>query len=114
MYLCRAIDSNGATVEFFFSRGRGLAAAKRFMRKALARHGRPERITIDGSQTNRMAITQCDAASRLQQAGKLITIRSSKYMNNIVEQDYRRIKHRIRSMLGFQVRNRSQYHTGWY
>lgn len=49
-----------------------------------------------------MAITQCDAESRLQQAGKLITIRSSKYMNNSIEQDHRRIKRRIRSMLGFK------------
>ncbi len=102
MYLYRAIDSNGDTVEFCFSKDRDLATAKRFIRKALARHGRPERITIDGSQTNRMAIAQCDAESRLQQAGKLITIRSSKYMNNSIEQDHRRVKRRIRSMLGFK------------
>ena len=102
MYLYRAIDSNGDTVEFYFSKDRDLSAAKRFIRKALACHGRPERITIDGSQTNRMAIMQCDAESRLQQAGKLITIRSSKYMNNTIEQDHRRVKRRIRSMLGFK------------
>jgi putative transposase len=55
MYLYRAIDSNGATVEFWFSERRDLIAAKRFLRKALKRHGRPERIVIDGSQTNREA-----------------------------------------------------------
>jgi transposase-like protein len=43
-YLYRAIGSNGDTVEFWFS--------ERFLRKALERHGRPERIVIDGSQTN--------------------------------------------------------------
>ena len=53
MYLYRAIDSNGDTVEFWFSEWRNLTAAKRFLRKALKRHGRPERIVIDGSQTNR-------------------------------------------------------------
>ncbi len=55
MYLYRAIDSNGDTVEFWFSERRNLAAAKRFLRRALQRHGRPERIVIDGSQANREA-----------------------------------------------------------
>jgi putative transposase len=40
-------------------------AAKRFIRKAFARHGRPERIVIDGSQTNHEAIIACDGESRL-------------------------------------------------
>jgi transposase-like protein len=102
LYLYRAIDSNGDTVEFYFSKERDLTAAKRFLRKALVRHGRPERITIDGSETNRIAILQCDAESRLRQAGKPIAIRFSKYMNNTIEQDRRSIKRRTRSMLGFK------------
>ncbi|MBB3148534.1 transposase-like protein [Phyllobacterium trifolii] len=102
MYLYRAIDNNGDTVEFYFSKTRDLRAAKHFIHKALAHHGRPQRITIDGSQTNRIAIMQSDAEVRLQQDGKPIAIRSSKYMNNTIEQDHRRIKRRIRSMLGFK------------
>jgi putative transposase len=78
MYLYCAIDSNGDTVEFCFSRDRDLSAAKRFLRKALAHHGRPERITIDGSQTNRIAVLQCDVESRLQHGGDPIAIHSSK------------------------------------
>jgi transposase-like protein len=46
------MDSNGDTVEFWFSARRDLTAAKRFLRVALKRHGRSERIVIDGSQTN--------------------------------------------------------------
>jgi transposase-like protein len=65
-YLYRAIDTNGDTVEFWFSERRNLTAAKRFLRKALKRHGRPERIVIDGSPTNREAILSCDTADRLQ------------------------------------------------
>ncbi len=80
----RAIDSNGDTVEFYFSKERDLIA-KCFIRKALARYGRPVRITIDGSQTNRTAILQCDAENQLSQAGKPIAVRSSKYMNNTIE-----------------------------
>jgi transposase-like protein len=65
MYRYRAIDSVGDTVEFLFSENRDLLAAKRFLRKALERHGRPERLVIEGSQTNREVIISCDAESRL-------------------------------------------------
>ena len=106
MYLYRAIDSVGDTVEFFFSEHRDLSAAKRFLRKVFARHGRPDRITIDGSQTNYEAIVSCDLEDRLRdktrRSLKPIRIRKSKYLNNRIEQDHRRIKRRIRSMLGFK------------
>ncbi|MEQ1956677.1 IS6 family transposase [Mesorhizobium sp. CN2-181] len=106
MFLYRAIDSVGDTVEFFFSENRDLQAAKRFIRKALKRHGRPERIVIDGSQTNCEAIIACDGENRLRDQSrrslKPIRIRQSQYLNNRIEQDHRRIKRRIRSMLGFK------------
>jgi putative transposase len=105
-YLYRAIDSNGDTVEFCFSERRNLTAAKRFLRKALKRHGRPERIVIDGSQTNREAIVSCDMTDRLQDRSRRalspIRIRQSAYLNNRIEQDHRAIKRRIRPMLGFK------------
>ena len=105
-YLYRAIDSNGDTVEFRFSERRNLTAAKCFLRKALKRHGRPERIVIDGSQTNREAILSCDTADRLQDRSrrklKPIRIRQSAYLNNRIEQDHRAIKRRVRPMLGFK------------
>ena len=109
MYLYRAIDSNGDTVEFWFSERRNLTAAKRFLRKAFKRHGRPERIVIDGSQTNREAILSCDTADRLQDRTrcdlKPIRIRQSAYLNNRIEQDHRAIKRRIRPTLGFKSLN---------
>jgi transposase-like protein len=105
-YLYRAIDSNGDTVEFWFSNKRNLTAAKRFLRKALKRHGRPERIVIDGSQTNREAILSCDTADRLQDRArrdlKPIRIRQGAYLYNRIEQDHRAIKRRVRPMLGFK------------
>ena len=89
------------------SERRNLTAAKRVMRKALKRHGRPERIVIDGSQTNREAIPSCDTG---RPAAGSITTRSSGqsefdkvvYLNNRIEQDHRAIKRRIRPMLGFK------------
>jgi putative transposase len=109
MYLYRAIDSNGDTVEFWFSERRNLAAAKRFFARALKRHGRPERIVIDGSPTNREAILSCDTTDRLQDRSrrkrKPIRIRQSRYLNNRIEQDHRAIKRRVRPMMGFKSMN---------
>jgi putative transposase len=106
-YLYRAIDSTSGTVEFWFSEKRNLTAAKRFLGKALKRHGRPKRIVIDGSQTNREAILSCDTTDRLQDRSrrklKPISIRQSAYLNNRIEQDHRAIKRRVRPMLGFQT-----------
>jgi putative transposase len=89
IYLYRAIDRNGDTVEFWFSERRDLIAAKRFLRKALNRHGRPERIVIGGSQTNREAILSCDAESRLRDRSRRgltpIRIRQSHDLNNRIE-----------------------------
>jgi putative transposase len=105
-YLYRAIDSHGDTVEFWFSEQRNLTAAKRFLHKALRRHGRPGRIVIDGSQTNREAILARDTDHRLQDRSrrqlKPIRIRQSQYLNNRIEQDHRAVKRRIRPMLGFK------------
>jgi len=107
MYLYRAVDSNGDTVEVWFSEKRNLAAAKRFLRKALMRHGWPERIVIDGSQTNRKAILSCDTADRLGDRSrrklKPIPIRQSAYLDNRIEQDHRAVKRRVRPMLEFKA-----------
>ena len=108
MYLYRAIDSVGDTVEFLFSEHRDFAAAKSFFRQALDRHSRPNRVVIDGSQTKHEAIVSCDTSDRLRvkapapAPSKPIAIRKNKYLNNRIEQDHRWIKRRIRPMLGFK------------
>ncbi|WP_414476498.1 IS6 family transposase [Microvirga sp. M2] len=111
-YLYRAIDNNGDTVEFWFSERRSLAAARRFLSNSLKRQGRPERIVIDGSQTNREAIVSCDATSRLQDRSgcklKPIRIRQSQYLNNRIEQDHRAIKRRVHPMMGFKSMNNAR------
>jgi transposase-like protein len=58
------VDSNGDTVEFWFSERRNLTSAKRFMRRALKRLGPPECIVIEGSQNKREAILSCDTVDR--------------------------------------------------
>jgi transposase-like protein len=104
IYLYHAIDSNGVTVEFWFSEQRNLTAAKRCLRKALERHERPERIELDGSQTNREAILSCGTTNRLQdRSRRKLTpsrIRPSACLTLHIEQDHRAVNRRIRPMLG--------------
>jgi putative transposase len=47
-YLYRAVDRQGLAVDFLLSERRDIAASKRFFRRAIERHGAPERITLDG------------------------------------------------------------------
>jgi putative transposase len=56
VHLYGAIDSDGDTVEFWFSERRNLTATKRFLREVLNGHDRPGRIVIHGRQTNREAV----------------------------------------------------------
>ena len=56
MYLYRAVDGQGNTVEFLLSRTRGIAAAKAFFRKALKHHREPHSITLDGHRPSHSAL----------------------------------------------------------
>ena len=62
MYLYRAVDSDGNTVEFMFSPTRDAVAAKRFFRKALrARHTVPPRvINVDKNPSHPKAIVKLE------------------------------------------------------
>src|SRR5438876_9174991 len=83
-YLYRAVDKTGQTIDFLLTEQRDEQAAKRFLTKAIRRHGVPETITIDGSAANEAAIKSYN-----EEHGTAIAIRKVKYLNNIVEQDHR-------------------------
>lgn len=98
-YLYRAVDKQGRTVDFLLSERRDVAAAKRFFSKAMKKHGTPRVITLDAYAASHRAITELQSAGTL---ARRVVIRSSKYLNNVVEQDHRHIKQRVRAMLGFR------------
>jgi putative transposase len=79
-YLYRAVDKTGQTIDFLLTEQRDEQAAKRFLTKAIRRHGVPEKITIDGSAANEAAIKSYN-----EEHGTAIAIRKVKYLNNIVE-----------------------------
>jgi putative transposase len=47
-YLWRAVDHEGEVLESFVTKDRDKAAALRFIKKAMKRHGRPKAIVTDG------------------------------------------------------------------
>jgi len=102
-YLYRAVDKQGQTIDFLLTEHRDEEVALRFLKKAIRRHGVPEKITIDGSAANEAAIKSYNEAH-----GTAIVIRKTKYLNNIVEQDHRSVKRVTRPMLGFKAFDAAQ------
>jgi transposase-like protein len=98
-YLYRAVDKQGLTVDFMLSRRRDIAAARRFFTGAIKQHGAPAKITLDGYPATHSAVAELKACGVLRRQTKVWT---SKYLNNLVEQDHRRVKQRIYPMLGFK------------
>ena len=104
MYLYRAVDGQGNTVEFFLSRTRGIAAAKAFFRKALKHHREPPSITLDGHRPSHSARRRMGMNGECNFRGRSpVRSRCCQYRNNVREQDHRRVKGRLRPMLGFKT-----------
>ena len=99
-YLYRAVDSRGQTIDFLLSARRDASAAKRFFRKALAQPHtvNPRTITVDKNPAYPKAVTEMKDDGEMWRRSRL---RQVKYLNNIIEQDHRRIKRLTRAGLGF-------------
>ena len=100
MYLYRAVDSRGQTIDFLLSAKRDAEAAKRFFRKALGQPHtvHPRAITVDKNPASPCAVEQMKGDGELWRRSRL---RRCKFLNNIVEQDHRRVKRLVRPGLGF-------------
>ena len=99
-YLYRAVDSRGQTIDFLLSAKRDAAAAKRFFRKALGQPHtvNPRSITVDKNPAYPKATAEMKQDAELWRFSRL---RQIKFLNNIVEQDHRRVKRLTRPGLGF-------------
>ena len=98
-YLDHAVDQHGRTVDSLLIGKRDVAATKRFVSRAMKINGPLGVIALDPYTASHRAVAEMKSArSMLHRVGA----RSNKYVNNVIEQDHRRIKHGAGSMLGLK------------
>jgi len=93
VYLWRAVDHEGEVLESYVTRTRDKAAALKFVKKALKRHGSPETITTDGLRSYGAAMRDLGNADK-QEVGR--------WANNRVENSYLPFRRRERAMQRFR------------
>ena len=104
-YLYRAVDKQGQTVDLPLTKNRDQAAAVGFFKKAICNNDVPEKITLDGSRAYHQAVAELKAEGVLPAQ---TLVRTNKYLNNMIEQDHRKVKQRCYPMLGFKTFGNAQ------
>ena len=92
-YLWRAVDHEGEVLESFVTKRRDKAAALKFIRKAMKRHGKPRTIVTDRLRSYGAAMKEIGNADR-QETGRRL--------NNRAENSHLPIRRRERAMLRFR------------
>jgi transposase, IS6 family len=100
VYLYRAVDSQGNTLDFVLSPTRDGEAAKCFFLKTLAaaHTSEPRVINVDKNAAYPKAIAELKAEGRIPES---CLLRQVKYLNNVIEQDHRFIKRVTKPGMGF-------------
>jgi len=93
VYLWRAVDHEGEILESYVTKTRDKAAALKFLKKALKRHGRAETIVTDGLRSYPAA---------MRQIGNLDRREMGRWLNNRVENSHLPFRRRERAMLRFR------------
>ena len=93
VYLWRAVDQEGEILESYITKTRDKEAALTFMKKALKRHGSPEKIITDGLRSYKAAMNELGNADK-QEIGR--------WANNRVENSHLLFRRRERAMLRFR------------
>lgn len=107
VYLYRAVDSQGKTLDFFFSPTRDTQAAREFLLKTLAAShtSAPRVINVDKNAAYPKAFAELKTEGDIPEQ---CALRQVKYLNNRVEQDHRFIKRLTKPGMGF-----FSFETAW-
>ena len=104
LYLFRAVDSGGQTVDFYLSETRDREAAKCFLKRALANPDNcpPQVFARDKLRSYPAAIRELQSEGQLRRSCRH---RTRRYANNRIESDHRHVKRRLRAMQGPRTRD---------
>src|SRR5882757_9486353 len=92
-YLWPAVDHEGEVLESYVTTTRDKAAALKFIKKAMKRHGRPQAVVTDGLRSYRAAMKEIGNAHR-QEVGR--------WLNNRAENSHQPFRRRERAMERFR------------
>jgi len=92
-YLWRAVDHGGEVLESYVTKTRDKSAALRFLKKALKRHGRAEKIVTDGLRSYPAALRELGSIDRRE---------GGRHLNNRAENSHLPFRRRERPMLRFR------------
>ncbi len=92
-YLWRAVDHEGEVLESYVTKTRDKAAALKFIKKAMRRHGQPKKVVTDGLRSYRAAMKEIGNADR-QETGR--------WLNNRAENSHLPFRRRERAMIRFR------------
>ena len=93
VYLWRTVDHEGEVLESYVTKKRDKAAALRFMKKALKRHGQADKIVTDGLRSYPAA---------MRDLGNLECREMGRYLNNRAENSHLPFRQRERAMQRFR------------
>src|SRR4051794_9302952 len=113
MYLYRAVDSEGNTIDFYLSKTRDKRAAKCFFKKALRSFhvSKPRVITVDKNPAYPIAVEELRKEKNMPSGMQL---RQKKYLNNIVEQGSSFYQEACSFYVRVEIFSYSHLHTEWY
>ena len=98
LYLYRAIDSRGQTIDFYLSRTRNHKAVRLILRKLINKQNitEPRVVNVDANPAYPKAFVALKKESKLANT----ILGTKKYLNNLIEQDNRRVKWKNKDSLG--------------
>ena len=108
VYLYRAVDKFGDTIDFRVSEHRDEAAATAFFKQAIDANGFPKKVVMDKSGANYAGLENINTMLMLAGLISFVKMLQVKYLNNLIEQDHRFIKKTTKPMMGFKAFHSAQ------